>query len=189
MVRRRALIALSWALVTASAVGIASLAVSHAVANVADPLPAVLSGAGTAAGPTSTSTTGTVLDAGAPSTSAPAVPADGAVASAGASSATGTPTSSGFGDPGAVQRSDEGAAPSGPSATTRSFSTTGGVVTMSCDGPTATLVSATPAQDYKVVVSNAGPELIEVAFTSPSHDSEFHGQCVNGQPTEPVSDD
>jgi hypothetical protein len=98
------------------------------------------------------------------------------------------PVETGIADPVTVSSGDDGSAPP-PAATTRSFSKTGGVVTMSCDGHVATLVSATPAPGYTVRVSNSGPEEIEVAFTSGSQDSEFHGQCVNGQPAEQVSDD
>jgi len=190
VVRHRLLIAITWVAVTASAVGIAWLAVSNAVANVADPLPTMISGPSAAAPPVSPSSTAPGITSGTDALSV--APDDAASRSAGGSGLVPDTTvqgPTGIADPVSVQSDDSGAPPTTAGPSTQSFSKTGGVVTMRCDGNAASLVSATPAQGYTVRVSDAGPEQIEVAFTSPSHDSEFHGLCVNGQPAAQVTDD
>jgi len=181
----------TWSIATFAAMGAAWLAVSHAVANVADPVPSIISGsiAAPRAAPLGagsvTTTTDTAPPAGAtelsPST-APSVPSSSQLTEAG------PPATTGIGEPAAVGGNN---APStvAPVVNTASFSRAGGVVTMSCRGEAASLVSATPNQGYTVLVSNPGPEAVEVTFSSSSNDSEFHGHCVNGQPAPELSDD
>lgn len=175
--------------VTASAVGIAWLAVSNAVANVADPLPTMISGPNAVAPASTPSTVASATEGAASSSVGSADPTGSSAASSGGAPDTTMQSPTGIVDPVTEQNSDSGAPPTTSGPTTQSFSKAGGVVTMRCDGNTASLVSATPAQGYTVKVADAGPEQIEVAFTSPAHDSEFHGQCVNGQPAAQVNDD
>jgi len=192
MTRYRLLLAATWTAVTVAAVLIAWLAVSSAVANVADPAPAVIGGQRSGAS-ASLSTTST-----APATNPEAPPvSDAASADPDATNAQNVapaadPTrengGAGVGDPLAVERTDDAAAASS-STHTASFSNEGGVVTLSCTGDTISLLSATPRQGYTVVVGNSGPSQVEVTFKSSSHDAEIHGQCVGGKPVATVSDD
>jgi hypothetical protein len=193
VVRHRVLLAATWLMVTVAAVSVAWLAVSRAVANVADPMPAVISARGVAPTPATavldpqTVVTDTIDQSGAPPTSSLGPPIGDPVAAAGAD-ASGASGATGVADPAAVASDGSGAA-SAKSSKTASFNSAGGVVTMSCRGAVASLVSATPNQGYTVTASNSGPNEIEVKFASSSHDSEFHGRCVDGQPSADLSDD
>ena len=66
-----------------------------------------------------------------------------------------------------------------PAAT---FSATGGVVTVSCSGSSAQLVSASPTAGYRMDVAESGPEKVAVSFESSDRDVEIKVHCVNGRP-------
>lgn len=65
---------------------------------------------------------------------------------------------------------------------TKSFSSSGGFATVGCRDASIRLVSASPAAGYSMQVSDAGPEKVEVHFTSAGADSTIEAVCVNGQP-------
>ncbi len=67
-------------------------------------------------------------------------------------------------------------------STTATFSAAGGVVTVSCTGTSARLVSASPTGGYKMDVSEAGPEKVAVSFESGDRESEIAARCVSGRP-------
>ena len=157
-------------------------------------MPAVISARGVASAHVTTATvpgtgsTDAVDQSGAPPMANPSGSPTGDHAAAPGSDATSASGASALGDPFAVS-SDGSGATSTPSSTTVSFNSAGGVVTISCQGAVASLVSATPNQGYTVAVMNSGPEEIEVKFASSSRDSEFHGRCLDGQPAADLSDD
>lgn len=190
---RRPLLVTTWCVATIAAVVIAWLAVSSAVADVSDPTPAIA----TVQRADAASTISSALD-GAASSSPDGAPtsSDGSSPSPAAGSVPSTVASTpGVGSASSFDNADSRTTPSPPppattngTATTSSFNTSGGVVTMSCNGSSASLVSATPQQGYTTHVDNPGPEEIEVSFTSPSRDATFHGRCVGGTPTQIVDD-
>jgi hypothetical protein len=55
-------------------------------------------------------------------------------------------------------------------------------VTVSCQGPTISLVSASPADGYTLLVRSAGPTFISVHFIAGRDDVGVHATCKNGQP-------
>ena len=67
-----------------------------------------------------------------------------------------------------------------PSGVTYSKGFTGGTVSVRCTGNRITLLSASPSAGFTTSVSNAGPEEVEVHFTSSSKETEIHAQCSNG---------
>lgn len=69
-----------------------------------------------------------------------------------------------------------------PRSGATTFSTAGGVVTVSCTGTSARLVSSSPASGYKMDVSESGPESVAVSFESGDQDSEVVARCVDGRP-------
>ena len=67
---------------------------------------------------------------------------------------------------------------------TATFTTSGGSVTVSCEGSTISLVSASPADGYTLDVGSSGPTFVDVEFhAGASEGPEVHATCKNGQPT------
>ncbi len=77
---------------------------------------------------------------------------------------------------------------SGPSTTTGTFSSLGGVVTASCTGTTAALVSASPQPGYRVEVDDNGPARVRVRFESGARTSDVRVTCPAGQPVPDVNE-
>lgn len=194
MSARRLLVPVTWLCATIAAVGLAWIAVSSAVHEVTGPMPAVVAATqrGVARGEPTAATVDTTSTAPAPAEDPAAASPD--PSGGGAAPSPSPPPHAGAVDPGAavgdsfqVDHESTASATTAP-PTTQSFNTNGGVVTMSCNGDAASLVSATPNQGYTVAVDNPGPDGIEVTFRSSSDDETFHGQCVAGRPTTALDD-
>jgi hypothetical protein len=55
-------------------------------------------------------------------------------------------------------------------------------VTVSCQGSTISLVSASPANGYTLTVRNSGPTDVDVGFNGQPNSSVVRATCRNGQP-------
>ena len=76
-------------------------------------------------------------------------------------------------------------ASTGPSASRRTWSGTGGSVVVECTGSRIRLVAAQPDGGFAVEVGNRGPEAVEVAFHGrgeEERESEVHAVCAGGTP-------
>ena len=62
------------------------------------------------------------------------------------------------------------------------FSISGGTVTVSCQGSTISLVSASPSNGYTLSVRNSGPIDVDVDFNGQPNGSAVQATCRNGQP-------
>ncbi len=111
-----------------------------------------------------------------PAAPTPSPPVDGGVGSAAATPEP-SPTA-----PRAQAQQAPPATTAAPRAGSTTFSTAGGVVTVSCTGTSARLVSASPASGYTMDVHESGPESVAVSFESGDHDSEISARCVDGRP-------
>jgi hypothetical protein len=73
-------------------------------------------------------------------------------------------------------------AASGPVGAT--FSSSGGTVTVACQGSTISLISASPADGYTLAVRSSGPQFVDVDFNAQPSGSAVRAFCNrNGQPT------
>ena len=85
--------------------------------------------------------------------------------------------------------------PTGPPVTTapstvvvRTWDVTGGQVSVSCSGPTISLLYATPADGWTVTTGHAGPEEVEVTLRSGGTETSLKATCVGGTPQNQSSD-
>lgn len=62
-------------------------------------------------------------------------------------------------------------------------------MTVTCRGAVISLDSAVPAQGFTTSVKDAGPDEVEVRFTSSSTDVEVQSWCQGGRPTGSVQVD
>jgi hypothetical protein len=67
-------------------------------------------------------------------------------------------------------------------AVTRGFPVSGGVVAVRCTGSRIALLYAVPAAGYRTIVSDRGPEQVEVEFAGDPAGAHLHVSCVDGQP-------
>ncbi len=74
------------------------------------------------------------------------------------------------------------AAPVGPAAVARTWSTDGGTVGASCLGAAISLLFATPADGWTVEVGAAGPEHLEVELKQPGRETTIVAVCADGVP-------
>jgi len=111
-------------------------------------------------------------------------------APAGSGSGAGSGAGAGHGDDGTGSTSSstppsstaQSQAASGPVGAT--FSTSGGTVTVSCQGSTISLISASPADGYTLAVRSSGPQFVDVDFNGQPSGSAVRAFCNrNGQPT------
>jgi hypothetical protein len=101
-------------------------------------------------------------------------------------------THDGAGDPPAPSSTtasspQSGQAGSNPSIAT--FTTDGGIVTVSCQGSTISLVSASPADGYTLAVRESGPAWVGVNFRSATGGREVNATCKGGAPVEVIDHD
>ncbi len=102
--------------------------------------------------------------------------------------ATRRPGGSGSGGPAGSSGGSDDAVGSGSGAgtgsatTTRTWSGTGGRVTVSCRSDRASLVSASPADGWQVEVGSRGGEEVEVTFRQPGTEVQVQGRCQSGAP-------
>jgi hypothetical protein len=83
-------------------------------------------------------------------------------------------------------------APPQPQTVTRTWSGTGGRVTVSCTGADARLVSASPADGWRVEVGSRGPREVEVELKESAEEgAETHvkSRCSGGEPRFSVEKD
>ncbi len=76
--------------------------------------------------------------------------------------------------------------PTAPAAVVRTWNVTGGSVSASCVGSMISLVYATPANGWRLKVSDRGPEKIEVKFSGSASSTSLKATCVAGVPQERV---
>ena len=62
------------------------------------------------------------------------------------------------------------------------FAPRAGTVTVSCQGPVISLVSASPADGSTLTVRSSGPTFVSVDFSTGPDDVSVHASCQNGQP-------
>jgi hypothetical protein len=63
-----------------------------------------------------------------------------------------------------------------------------GTVTVTCQGSTISLGSATPFGGWTLSVHSSGPTDVSVAFSSGRNQVSVHASCTNGQPTAVIDD-
>jgi hypothetical protein len=106
----------------------------------------------------------------------PAPASSGTGADSGDNSTSSSSTST---SPSSTPQSPAGSGPIGAT-----FSTQGGTVTVSCQGSTISLVSASPADGYTLAVRSSGPQFVDVDFNGQPSGSAVRAYCNrNGQPT------
>jgi hypothetical protein len=208
-VKRSAIVFSTWLGVTCLAVALAWLAVSYAVADVVDPIPAVVTAeshaalassevsatSGTAAASETTTAVAPVDDRAlvAPTTtvavaSATRAPSPGFVAPAPSDPVLGPATSEEQAQPLVPSPSPTTTAPSSLDAT-KSFATSGGTVTVHCADDVISLVSAVPQPHYSTQVLKSGPATVDVQFESSTRESRVNAHCVGGKPVAGFNDD
>jgi hypothetical protein len=64
----------------------------------------------------------------------------------------------------------------------RTWSGTGGSVTVSCRGGTIRLKGATPDDGWRVERGSAGPEEVEVTFDKEDAQVQVQSRCSDGRP-------
>lgn len=64
-----------------------------------------------------------------------------------------------------------------------------GTVAVRCNGPAATLLSATPSNGYRVEAEHGGPDEIEVKFESGERETKVEAGCLSGVPRFKVGTD
>jgi hypothetical protein len=223
MAGRAAVGFMTWVTATLFAVALAWVAVSHAVATVADPIPNIMGrrahlatvelrpeqeathtiDGSPAEGTASSNATGAVSADGSTtggSTATQSGPNEGGPATGalqpGAPASAGTAPVTGQGAAGApATRQPGGATGPAPAPTTtnvpntiKSFGSAGGTITVRCTGNSIALVSAAPQSGYTTVVSERGPDEVDVDFTSSSHEYSMQAVCQNGVPAGSVDD-
>ena len=146
--------------------------------------------AGTGAMPAQAGSPATIPTPGPSTTAAPSRPHAGSISGA---IAPGAPPSTTVPAPRSADSGgeSEGSPPptTGPSGeVTKVFSSQGGVATVSCRAGAASLVSSSPQNGFTETIGSAGPETVSVTFTSPSHQSEIHAACINGQPSAQIDE-
>lgn len=74
---------------------------------------------------------------------------------------------------------------------TRTWSGSGGRLTVSCTGARAALVSASPADGWRVEIGDRGPDEVEVEFKQGEEGAETHvkSRCSAGEPRFSVEED
>jgi hypothetical protein len=65
---------------------------------------------------------------------------------------------------------------------TKTFNTGGGTLTVECQGSAISLVSASPANGYTLMVHSSGPTSVSLDFAKQTQDWSVHVTCQNGQP-------
>lgn len=69
-----------------------------------------------------------------------------------------------------------------PATVTRTWTGTGGRIGVSCTGSRAALVSASPADGWRVEVEERGPEEVEVRFRSDASEVRVQARCAGAEP-------
>jgi hypothetical protein len=65
---------------------------------------------------------------------------------------------------------------------------TGGVVSLECEGSDIRLVSSSPNNGFDQDINHAGPSDVDVRFRSSSHESEIRATCEAGRPVAQVEE-
>ena len=94
--------------------------------------------------------------------------------SASASSPSGTAT---------VDASPSPADPSAPGTQSRAWQGREGRVEVRCSGTSASLVSATPADSYRMEIDKRGPEEVRVEFSRADQELRVETRCTAGVPS------
>jgi hypothetical protein len=68
------------------------------------------------------------------------------------------------------------------SPTSATFTASGGTATVSCQGSTISLVTATPNDGYALTVQSAGPSIVVVVFDGGRRSSTIRARCSYGRP-------
>ncbi len=176
-------VAASWALATA----ITGLVVWRAVAVLDDGTRTdVLSGAqvsglaasaSASAASTSAATSVTIPAASAPATSAASVPPTTTSGPATAPTRTTTTAATTAKPP----------APA-PSPVVRTWTVQGGTVSVACTGQVISLLSASPADGWRVKIEDRGPERVKVEYVAGEKETSVSGTCVAGVPQQSTHD-
>ena len=74
------------------------------------------------------------------------------------------------------------AAPAAPSTRTRTFSDSGGTITVRCTSAGIELVSASPSDGYRGEVGSAGPNSVSITFVARSWSYRIDARCSGGVP-------
>lgn len=100
------------------------------------------------------------------------------------------PTNSGSGSATAPSKSTKPASSStstklpapAPTPVARTWNVLGGMVTVACTGQTISLLSASPADGWRVTIETGGPDRVKLEFTSGEQETKVGGSCVAGVP-------
>jgi hypothetical protein len=77
-----------------------------------------------------------------------------------------------------------------PTPVVRTWTVAGGVVSVACTSQAISLLSASPADGWRVKIENRGPDRVKLEFSSGETDTKVGGTCVSGvpQPSSTVND-
>ncbi len=75
-----------------------------------------------------------------------------------------------------------------PTPVVRNWTVAAGSVSAACTGQTISLLSASPADGWRVKIESRGPDRVKVEFVSGERESSVSGTCVDGVPQQSTSD-
>lgn len=75
-----------------------------------------------------------------------------------------------------------------PTPVARTWTVAGGVVSVACTSQTISLLSASPADGWRVKIESRGPDRISLEFTSGEKETKVGGTCVAGVPQQSTTE-
>jgi hypothetical protein len=186
VVKRRvgSMVVASWALATV----ITGLVVWSAVAVLDDGTRTdVLSGAQVSGLLQSTSATPATTGA-ATSVTIPPAPTEPETSSSGASGTTSTTDSTAPVRTTRTASTTTKVPTANPTQVARTWNVRGGVVSVACTNKTISLLSASPADGWRVTIDSAGPDLVKLEFTSGEKETKVGGSCLAGVPQQSTTE-
>jgi hypothetical protein len=100
------------------------------------------------------------------------------------------PATAGTTAPAATKTASSSYKPPAPPATpvVRNWTVEAGSVSASCTGQTISLLSASPADGWRVKIESRGPDRVKVEFVSGERETSVSGTCVAGVPQQSTSE-
>jgi hypothetical protein len=75
-----------------------------------------------------------------------------------------------------------------PTPVARTWNVQGGVVSVACTAETISLLSASPADGWRVRIESGGPDRVKLDFTSGEKETKVGGSCVAGVPQQSTTE-
>lgn len=76
-----------------------------------------------------------------------------------------------------------------PTPVARTWTVTGGVASAACTGQVISLLSASPADGWRVKIESRGPDRVKLEFTSGGREVKLTATCVGGMPSQTTTED